>query len=459
MNPLLKLMALAPLLLPGYSHAELRNQITLLDMVPSLAPGRQEEPLPIFTDIGFEPGTACMVMPPGMGSPLGLAPFGVSHSAMRQTADPKIRSAFVNARWSIDNWVTNRALPNFCEGAASSFDHGIDIAVDRDSGGGASLRLLLRQSSVMMEINSLNFWREVFGVGVPLFRQRPSRVTSWPNFLINKSMHLADGDLVWLNDIGKDGELRLIFDGALDHVNINRGSVSLASEALPAGAQLQYDPSKHATQLRISITVQYLLKPAELTVDNCQSPDPAKRTPLCSFQGKLLHYMIELFDERYEYYSQWHPTWKGGTAAPRMIEDEGTNSMMYSESLENLMKRCQKAEWFDRGVNPYKQPDRRFALDVNLAPMIRQAILALRTQTMTDYQRGAMSKAVRIRALPMKLPGETDEQYIGHFAISGANIGYEVSGLSQIGFNIYHFRIVAGPKAPADSEGCDASRG
>jgi hypothetical protein len=256
-------------------------------------------------------------------------------------------------------------------------------------------------------------------------------------------MHLADGDLVWLNDIGKDGELRLMFDGALDHVNINRGFVSLsAGETLPAGAQLQYDPSKHATQLRISITVQYLLKPAELTADNCRSPDPAKRTPVCSFQGKLFHYMIGIFDERYEFYSQWHPAWKGGAAAPRIAEDKGTDSMMYGESLENLMNRCQKAEWFDRGVNPYKQPDRRFALDVNLAPMIRQATLALRNQTTRNY----------------RLPGESDEQYIGHFAISGANIGYEVSGLSQIGFNIYDFRIIAGPKAAAASDGCDASR-
>jgi hypothetical protein len=414
--------------------------ITLFDMVGALAPAGQSRPLPIFTDAKFKPGTACMLT---YGSTPALKPLDVSLFTNATSASNMQRIAH-KIPWTISTWVTRQTYPNLCTDSRVFVDgNSINMTNTTSTRGWVPFAVLLQPHSITMNINSRVFWQEVYGIGVPLYRKNTNFSVSWPNIIINKTMHSEQHDLIWLDQIGSSGDLRLIFDGQLNSANIDKGSVVLPPNTyLPAGAQLQYDPRKHGTQLRLSFGITYALKPEELASYHCLAQNPLERMPVCANNGKYFHYMVAIFADRYNYQSLWRPYWKKGTLSTSG-EDIGTNAMMYGASLESLMSTDQREAWFQRGINPYRQPGQRFRLDVNLYPLIRHAILETATQKMVDYAHGRISARPMKSALPPRQSGETDDQYIGHFVIGSANIGYEVSGLSDVSFTIYDFRLLA----------------
>ena len=289
-----------------------------------------------------------------------------------------------------------------------------------------------------MSINSRGFWQTVFNAPAPVFRAQPNIAVGWPNFITAANMTAAQHNLVWMDQMRG---LDLVFDGELNAVHIDRRATLPPGATLPNGAQLTYDPLKHATQLRLSFGVQYLLKPDEMAAAACHDPDSAKHQPICAYNGKYFHYMINVFDDRYAYRSHWHPVWRPGGVSSFM-EDEGTNAMMYGASLEQLMSPAQRKAWYVADRNPYQVPGQRFRVEADIYPLIRAAILATQAQEMADYTQGQNGTS-KIAALPPRQPGESDAQYAGHFAVTSGNIGYEVSGLSDMSFTIHQFSLTA----------------
>jgi hypothetical protein len=415
--------------------------VTLLDMVGELSPRGSTESVPVFTDTKFAPGTSCALV---YGATPRLQALPISSPSAPTAGAPTGRQLFQTAPWGISTWVTNQAYPNLCAGSVvAEIGEGLALSSKPAAPDETAYAVRLQRKSVTLSINSRPFWRTAYAAETPVFRGRTDLAIGWPNLLVSKTMHPQQRDLIWLNDIGPSGQLRLIFDGQLDRAHINQGEVKLPPNAkLPAGAQLQYDPLKHGTQFRISIAVQYLLRPEEVAAYHCEAPAPQDRMPICAGNGKYFHYMISLFDERFNYQSLWQP-YGNRHETSSFREDIGTNAMMYGESLEALMTAVQRKSWFLRDENPYKQPGVRFRLDANLYPLIRRAILETETKQMADYARAGAGPRPLTEALPPRQAGETDDQYIGHFVIGSANIGYEVSGLSDVSFTIHEFRLVA----------------
>lgn len=412
------------LLSGGQARAE--KPIMLFDMIPAMNPGSSKLALPIFTRVTFPPGSSCRLV---AGPPAAVIPVPSATASRR---------LFTQAPWMLASWITNPALPNLCGGVASAMDGTITLSTPDPAGGPPAFGLVLAPGSVTMSLNSRGFWQVALHAPAPLFRATSALAIGWPNFIIDASMSAAQHNLVWMDQMRR---LDLVFDGTLNAVHIDHVAAWPAGKPLPAGAQLTDDPLKHATQLRLSFGIQYLLKPGELAAAACH--DPAARQPVCAYNGKFFHYMITIYDNRFAYLSRWrtaaHPD-----GAPRFMEDIGTNAMMYGTSLEQLMSPAQRQAWYAAGRNPYAVPGQRFRIEANLYPLIRAAILATQTQDMADYARGANGRS-KTPALPPRLPGESAAQYVAHFAVTSGNIGYEVSGLADISFTVHQFSLTAVP--------------
>lgn len=232
--------------------------------------------------------------------------------------------------------------------------------------------------------------------------------------------------------------LQFIFDAELSYANVNTLRVPLPPNGiLPPGAQLEYDPVKHATQFRLSLSLQYRITDAQRASCATATPDP-----VCGhleYNGKYMHFSIMIHDERFQYFSLW------SHGANPFMYDPGTNSMIYRVSLESFMDSNQKSQWFSlQKQNPYKLQGNRFVINHDIYPLITKAILDTYSQTIIDSVTNAVIRALPNR-LPVSGPGglETDSKYLSHFVLSGANLGYEVTGLSQVVYTIYDFKLLA----------------
>ncbi len=392
------------------------NSIIIFNLPEELSPSYTQK-LPIFTDAKFHPNTSCILN----YNPPTVLPINGS--------GPNLRNMFHKSEWSISTWVTNQKFPNLCkEPFAAKTANGLTLR-DTAQQALASYSWTLSPSSLTMGINSRPFWMAAFGTAIPLFRSKPDLKLSWPNYILNKNMSVENQTLIGFDQIDSQQGIQLIFDGKLDGSSSEHQNIALPLGVRPPpGSTALYNPSVLATQLRISISVEYHLTPKEQK-DFCTG---ASHNQICSDNGKYFHYMISIYDDRTPYQSK----------TKSAMEDIATHSAMFGEPLQDLMSNSQRQEWYDRNINPYQVPNQRFEINSNIYPLITQAILLLAHQRMPVFSSSYQKTNEVVTSVPPQMPNETNQQYLAHFAISSVNIGYEVSGLSNISFTIYSFKII-----------------
>lgn len=442
----------------GPARAAAAAPVTLLDLVPETRPTGTPRFMPMFTDTRLDSGatgSACMASiasaPAATQAP---APLNAAVMGIGRVGTAPVHQVLASGVWKLASWVVNPALPNFCAGTEAAATPGSTGYTSKViSAAGAStiavtdnksrvpLQFSFRQDSMLLAVNSNAFWDTTFGAGVPLFRAASDyKNVGWVNAFVQRSLDPAVSRLSLYRG------LQLSFDGALVDAHVNTCCVAApAGGKLPSGASTSYNPLIHGTRLRLNIIVQYRLTPQESAAGQCARGAPAAAA-ICRNNGRYFEFNVTLFDERYAYVSQWKPS--GGSAAPQFKHDPGTDTLMFRQSLEALMSPDQKAAWFARNVNPFRQPGQRFAVSADVMPMIRSAIFQTAQQSFVSTVTGAT-----VPGLPAPLPGETinndnsrtDAAYLGHFVVNGINFGYEVSGISAVSFAVYGLKLTALP--------------
>lgn len=170
-------------------------------------------------------------------------------------------------------------------------------------------------------------------------------------------------------------------------------------------AQKCYDSNIHASQYRMALGNATWKDP------RCKKRDEAD--PICKFYGDFLYMTMQLHDERREFFDD-----------NSFFQDPMTGSWIYRVNMRNYLPS-------GTTVNPFKIVGQRTLIQGDLLALLKNAIL----------------KAESFKYLPPRLQNpttlklETDEEYIAHYSLSAANLGYEVSGVSGITYKINQFKF------------------
>jgi len=414
-----------------FSQLSFAIERTLLDLVGELSASTTQKSIPIFSSTLKEPNSACTLNYKKVGGD-----FNANLTFLKKT--DIIKNLISSSVYSIGTWTPHfRVFPQGCsflnsfkpdkaiyKSVVSTAPNFLNLDVQDTHTSEHPLSLKIASDVIQIGAFTNSYWKAAFGY--PLFRKTTTGPNTWAHLLVGKSI-LQDSRLP--NSPLKDyihfdsnlTGLNFIFDGELKYINVRTGTITVPSGTkIPDGAQVTYDRNKHATQLRISMILQYIQTPAERAEFLCNSETEKK--PECAYHGRYIPYMLSIYDYRFEYISR--------TGMNTMAFDIGTGTIMYRDSLENLMSASQKANY--PNTNPFKIVHNRFKIDTNILPKFKEAII-----NTVNTSSASLPPRLMIGTTP-----ETDAQYLSHFVISSANVGYEISGISGIVFNIYNFKLI-----------------
>jgi hypothetical protein len=171
-------------------------------------------------------------------------------------------------------------------------------------------------------------------------------------------------------------------------------------------AQKCYDSNKHGSQFRMSL--------GNMTWKDPRCTKKVDSDPVCKYYGDFLYLSLQLYDERREFFDD----------DEAFFLDPGTGSYIYRVNMRKFLPS-------GTTENPLKKVGQRTVLNGDLLIDIKSAVI----------------EAEKLGYLPPRLvvretgKPESDAQYIAHFSMSSSNLGYEVSGLSGITYQIDQFKF------------------
>lgn len=363
----------------------------ILDMTPELAPAAEPKEIFIFKDRWFGANSACRLSYQRVGSSVQAHMTGISSAE-------DVKSAYRSNTWQIANWhwmnstreAVNSDLPNLCSPTAhvDAGQDSLSLSVGKQAEG-----ITIGDHSVTMEVNSFEYYKKLFG----------------------GEYFPATGKVLWpFLSIGRDFKFRSLSDyramdfrfvARLDRAVINRTHSNAAGPA-PPNASRDYNPRVNATRLELSIPLRWHPRYCDQARLHAE--------PVCMQNfNKPVNLLIHFYDERWEYF----------TGKP-IVMDGGNHVIMYRLNAQRLIRGAP-------AHNPFRIEGDTATAQADLLPFMREAIL--------QTERGVGPQAEGKLPPRLREPNgelETDDQYVGDFAINSMGLAYEVSGLSDIVFDI-----------------------
>lgn len=270
---------------------------------------------------------------------------------------------------------------------------GIEVAVTLEPA--ASVTFL--SDKVTMRIRSIEGFKKRFGS--PFFR-------STNDLVVGNRAHL------YLNMrfpkpiiVNQYKMLNLILDAKLKQSNILTGCLPGSP---PPNAQNCYEPKRMGTQFRVAIgNITW-------TDSRCSKRDPAD--DICRYQGSYMQASLNLFDERFEFHNGDFFIQRGNS------QTETARVAIYRIDLRDFLPSGTSQNPFHTGVRATAKGD--------LLAQIKKGLFL-----------GELEGKLPPRLTKPNGLKEADDEYLSHYSIKTINLGYEVSGLSDMTFEIYKFSL------------------
>lgn len=387
--PQLSLAAIAAIF-PANSVAALDspNVVQIIDAVPSLRPAEYSKSINISSDTKFAPGTSCELSYKVDG---GVVSSNWNILLTKQEG----RNSFRSASAADGDWNSD---PSLCS-KSTRISHGHDwIGLEAPGPTGVAESLVLYQDHIHEGLRSVEHWSKYFGV---------------PKYPASNKVRFPNQHLNWFvpwTPITDYSELRLVFDARLDHAQLNFKPLQGAPTKNSAEAQADYDPKLHATRYRVEPVLQW------------RDPRCRKKIegdPICQYQGRSWAIKFEAYDERIDIEETV------GWSRPIPISSPGVN-WVYKLGLRPLLPKSALH-------NPFKEVGVRAVARGDILPFIRQAVRESEARQDQEIMPPRLTRPDGSK--------ESDEQYFNHFGIVSLNAGFEVSGLSDIAFDIYELSL------------------
>jgi hypothetical protein len=374
------------------ARAPTTTETQVFDLVPAFRPTPAEKTVPFFRSQRMEGGTGCSLR--------YRIVDGKVQTKWRVIEDSEgVRKLFRAAPVQIATWWADPAL---CSPDAK-IDSGPDwVKVSVSGPNDTAQSVTFQPDKLRMRVRSVEQFTKRFGSSY--FRASPRR------FRGNKDNEYANVRFPEPIRLDQISTLRLLIDAELVKADINTGCVD---DNAPEGAQSCYQPKRMATQFRIATGNITWRDP------RCRRHDPDDS--ICRYQGKFMQSTISLFDERKQFQNNDFFDQKG------TFEDARTRVPIFRIDLHTLLSR-------DSTSNPFMKIGARAVAQGDILVPIKNALLKA-------------SEDGRMPPRLVKADGsrETDDEYFSHYTLGAMNIGYEVTGLSDITFDIYRFTMTAEP--------------
>lgn len=365
----------------------LRANDVIFDIVPQLAPTNAEKIVPFFRSQGFEAGTGCTLTYRRTENSVQA-----SWQVLEDTG--AIRSAFRNLRTQVTTWWADPALCS-PEAKVTVGPDWVQVSVPGPQQTAQAITFM--QDRIVMRQRSIEGFAKHFGA--PFFRSENRRQIG------NKHHEYVVARFDRPVSLGDYRKLRLIVDAKLAHAEINTGCVPGKP---PPGAQNCYEPRGMATQFRAAFGNITWTDP------RCKVADPAD--PVC--QGRFMQASISLFDERRHFHNNDFFVQRGN------FRDDRARIPIYRIDLRQLLPS-------GAVTNPFRTIGNRTTAEADVLPLLKKGLLL-----------GEQSGYLPPRLVKAGGAKETDDEYISHYSFASMNIGFEVSGLSDISFEIDRFSLV-----------------
>lgn len=363
---------------------------TVFRLVERFAPGPQRKVIPFFRSQGFEAGTGCTLEYSLVGNRVDYTWKILSDSAA-------IKSLFKSSPAFITTWWAEPALCS-TSSKVTAARNAIQVAVAGPEQTAQSVtfepeKIVLRQRSI--ESFATRF-------GSPFFRGNNERVKG------NRSNNYAVGIFEKRLSLGEYSSIQLTLQARLVAATVNTGCVPGTP---PAGAQNCYNARNMATHFRMAF--------GNIVWSDARCEKREAADPICKHQGRYMQASLQLFDERAAFRNDDFFVQRGN------FSDTSRAIPIYRIDLRHLLPP-------GTSENPFRTVGKLARAEGDILPLLRRALLL----------------AERLGHLPPRLvkedgTKETDNEYVGHYSVGAINIGFEVTGLSDITFEIHDLTLAA----------------
>jgi hypothetical protein len=362
----------------------------IFDLVPQFAPASEEKTVPFFRSQRFEAGSGCTLTYSRSGS-------GVQASWQVLEDAATTRSLFNKLPVQVVTWWADPALCSRDTKVTTGPDS-VEVAVPGPQQTAQSVTFT--QDRISLRQRSIEAFTKRFGS--PFFRSE-NRLD------VGNRTHLYTtvrfGRLVFLSEYQS---LKLVIDAKLVNAEITTGCVPGIP---PRGAQNCYEARRVATQFRAATGNIIWSDP------RCKENNPAD--PICRYQGRFMQTSISLFDERIPFHNDDFHVQRGNS------REAHAQVPIYRINLKHLLPAGTVA-------NPFHTVGRRAVAQGDILPLLKKGLL-----------QGAQLGRLPPRLSKADGTKETDDEYFAHYSIGSMNFGYEVTGLSDMTFDIYRLSLTA----------------
>lgn len=370
------------------------QEIVIFDMISAFAPSTEDKTMLINNDTAMSPGSSCTLQ-------YRYDPDTEKTDASLETtsgSSEELRQKWQLTELKLGNW---EGTPSFCSDETEILETGGKTFTLKVPGPTSPNALTFKTSPqyIQMQMRSVDEMATEFGA--PFFPSKETKPEVGGGSFKEKVVYLVSQqfDRVSLSDYDA---INLEADIEPRFINVNTECVT----GTPSSNRTQncYDPNIHGSQFRIAFgNIQWLH-------DSCTQRDP--NDPICKNHGKFIYATLSLFDERQEFHNG------------SLIQDRPTGSFIYRMDMRDFLP---------AGVskNPLKVVGNRTKLEGDVLQHMKEAILeadAKRVGEGTEFE--FPERLVRNGRV------ESDEEYLSHFSFKTLNIGYEVTGLSQMIFDV-----------------------
>lgn len=337
---------------------------------------------------------------------IGIAEYP---SSLLQAGTP-ISTVFNRLGWGVHNWHNEYPLCNKTSRKIYSYSNGLELSSGPQVGTNS---ILINKDYVKLNMRSIDHYRKF--LGCPVYRDGKHK--DWPELFLNNNFSR------WIN-IKKARKVNLEVASVFTYANyVSSFLGDDCNWRIPDGGTLLYSKDKHASQYRLAFEVVWKDKWL------CQK----LQTQECWDKlGKKIHIIIPFYDDRA----------RGGYVAGEVLYDAPTKAWIYQIPLRDLFDVAQPGSSPLGTYNPFAVvlpnaiypniTDAQYAkLNVDLLPFIKQRIL----------QAEASGVGLPPREMLEDGTPESNASYFGHFMITKANLGYEVTGLSHLSLLIKKFDL------------------
>ncbi|POZ50887.1 hypothetical protein [Methylovulum psychrotolerans] len=418
-------LSVALVIMIASTSVAVADPVTFFDLVGDLKPATASKNMLIVKSLQ-SPGTveACTVDYNLSGSPT-IASMNGTLGSTSTTFSNTFWTTWNAPKWKLAEW---QSVFSFCDTNSISLLSGQSLNLKRPGEESVTSTnaksLWFNQDSVTIGLRSVSQYKALYGLnltGGAFYRD--GTIKDWPALLLSTPFH---------NDshrapLGTYSSIQFGFTGRLLAASINTSNVTGTP---PLGAQTNYDSNKHRSQFRMFIPIGW--EDLSHTVSGCYNSDgspvaySSSLPKECAFNGKYLHYGIQLYNDVDNY------------KAESLALDIGTNLWMYNQNLSVLFPSLGAS-------NPFKvaNPSTSTTLTTDILVEAKRTIKMLETKQNTNNAGKADSQ--KVFYIPPRLTNETDDQYFQHFSLSSVNIGFESPGLSQLQFEISDFKLIGTP--------------